>query len=272
MTKLRGWITALLMASTVSVFSMTNDKLILNQAVALYHQSNYDSALLRLQGLQSKGPWKRRDSLSLFQYLGMAAAKVGNDSASLGYFSRLLQIDSLFQFPKNEDAVILKTFSQAQELRVSTPNLFQANRPKPNQEFNFRSKDLDSSVAAHNSTLDFNVPVKTSLNLSPMETSPAKNIPQPPKIGLAYGALPLGMGWMVKNRMKTGLALAALQASGLLISVYASEMQSREQGDSWGTQNEREKALTEKYQWIQRISLSTAMGAYLFSLIASAGD
>jgi hypothetical protein len=77
---------------------------------------------------------------------------------------------------------------------------------------------------------------------------------------------------MVKRRVSTGLSLGVLQATGLLLSIYASHMQSQEQGDGFGVKDERELASLQKWQWTQRIALSTALGAYIFSLIAAVGD
>ncbi|HKP97012.1 MAG TPA: hypothetical protein VJ385_14775, partial [Fibrobacteria bacterium] len=72
----------------------------INKAAAFYHQGRFDSALARLESLKIQGPWKRRDSLSLFQYLGMSSARLGREEQAVDYFSGLLGLDSLFQFPR----------------------------------------------------------------------------------------------------------------------------------------------------------------------------
>ncbi|HKP94835.1 MAG TPA: hypothetical protein VJ385_03660, partial [Fibrobacteria bacterium] len=92
------------------------------------------------------------------------------------------------------------------------------------------------------------------------------------KIGLAMGAVPFGAGWLTDHKVKRGLALGLLQAGGIVLSLYASHMQTAEQNDAFKTRDEGELATVQTWQWVQRVSLSTALGAYLFSLIASAGD
>ena len=83
----------------------------LKQAAALYHQGLYDSAL---SVLETCGPeaLKRRDSLALFQYSGMAEARLGRDAEAAEDFRALLSLDSLFQFPRNEDFAVLAAFAR----------------------------------------------------------------------------------------------------------------------------------------------------------------
>jgi tetratricopeptide (TPR) repeat protein len=216
-------------------------KMELNQAVSLYHQAQYDSALAHLKALKTIGPWKKRDSLSLFQYLGMTSTKIGQEAEAVDYFSGLLDLDSLFQFPTNEDTLILGTFRRAQEMR-----LMKNDAPLPDTQ---------------------DQPQALSIQILPapvLSTSPQPSA-TPPKIGFAYGAIPLGAGWIARSRLNSGLSLGFIQASGILLSIYASEMQNKQQDNG-------DLASLHKWQWTQRISLSTALGAYIFSLIASAGD
>lgn len=71
--------------------------------------------------------------------------------------------------------------------------------------------------------------------------------------------------------MGHGLALGLLQAGGLLLAAHASGVQSRAQNDPFGLEDhERDQVL--RWQTVQRLSLGTAAGAYLYSLIASGGD
>jgi hypothetical protein len=91
-------------------------------------------------------------------------------------------------------------------------------------------------------------------------------------MNIAYGAIPFGAGWMLKRRAKRGATMGFLQAAGLLFSAYASEMQSREQRDQFGLRNGAEIASAERWQWMQRISLSVAVGTYFFSIFAAAGE
>jgi hypothetical protein len=86
------------------------------------------------------------------------------------------------------------------------------------------------------------------------------------------GAIPLGGGWLARREMKHGIALGLLQAAGLGLSLYASGRISASAGDAFGIQNDDELASVRKWQWVQGVSLSTALGAYLFSLIAATGD
>lgn len=265
---------AILIAATAMAFSLVGaagmtGKAGLNQAVALYHQGSYDSSLARLEALESTGPWKHRDSLSLLQYLGMSCSRLNRDSASIGYFSQLLQLDSLFRFPKNEDSLILKNFSAAQEAREGRLN------PSP-----------APITLAPPSTDTAGGPTRTSLRLETQTypapalagptlvgaTEPAPSSARSPRIGLAYGALPLGIGWVARKQAKSGLVLGLLQAGGLFLSIYASEIQANEQNDTYAIRDHQEMTALKQWQWTQRVSLSMALGAYLFSLIASAGD
>jgi len=77
---------------------------------------------------------------------------------------------------------------------------------------------------------------------------------------------------MARKQVKSGLVLGFLQAGGLFLSIYASELQSNEQNDTYAVRDHQEMTHLKQWQWVQRVSLSMALGAYLFSLIASAGD
>jgi hypothetical protein len=90
-------------------------------------------------------------------------------------------------------------------------------------------------------------------------------------MSLALGAVPLGGGWLARRRTSQGLVLGILQAGGFLLSVYASERQNRLYDDGYGLEPHEVGEAT-GWQWVQRISLSTALGAYLYSLVASGGE
>ncbi len=250
---------------------------IVNDAAHFYHQGLFDSALVRLEALQSQGPFKRRDSLSLYQYLGMASARLGQDSQAVAYFTRLLRLDSLFQFPKNEDAQVLQAFDRAHEAKNAAgipeasaiPGAGNPSAPPPapseSAPATFAGLSLRSAPPAPAGSTE-------TLSLRASGGLTEKTGPGNAHVGLALGAVPLGAGWLVRNRVKHGVALGILQAGGIAISIYASEMQSREENDAFRVKNENERGNLQSWQWVQRVSLSTALGAYLFSLIASAGD
>ncbi len=227
--------------------SASNLKMDLNQAILLYHRTEYDSAAIHLMALKSLGPWKQRDSLTLFQYLGMASSKLGKDAEALEAFAKVLEIDSLFQFPKNEDTDILHNFELANHKRVN-PTI------------------KSVVVLDKSSNVLENFPVSPRMALAPGLSNTGG------KIGFSYGAIPLGTGWMIKNQIKSGVALGFLQAGGVLLAIYASNVESKMKDDSFGILDRQELATVNRWQWIQRISLSTALGAYLFSLIASVGE
>lgn len=251
----------------------------LNRAAGLYYQARYDSALATLEGLLGGGPWKRRDSLSLYQYLGMSSARLGRDSTAAGYFSSLLSLDSLFRFPKNEDAAVLAAFAHAREKRLSrAPTPVTSVLPSDPDS---AGDDAAEPAASH----DFQaaptpapaVAAAPATSLSPA-TAPARasasaldgSAPHRP-MTLAYGAIPFGGGWFARNRYRSGLSLGILQAAGLVLSMYASEMQSRDQNDSYGLRAPEVNG-AEGWQWTQRITLSIAVGAYLYSIFASKGE
>lgn len=252
-----------------------------NQAAAFYHQGRFDTALVRLESLKSQGPWKHRDSLSLFQYLGMASARLGHDTEAVAYFSGLLELDSLFQFPRNEDPQVLKAFSRAQEQKASQAGAAQL-RPDPAplgppmQPAAVSPGEPHSPPDNASGRTDSANAAKVTGKIS-MADSGAPGIkpsvsPESGRIGLALGAVPLGGGWLAGHKVKQGLAFGLLEAGGIVLSMYASQMQSREADDDYRVRNEDEKATIQNWKWVQRVSLSTALGAYLFSLIASAGD
>ncbi len=240
----------------------------LNLAITLYQQGLYDSSLHQLETLARESQSKRRDSICIVQYLGMASAILGMDSTATVYFSKLLELDSLFQFPKNEDTRILSNFQKAQEMLVVHQDAVPLLEPieplgpiEPKQKL--------APIAALTSVTQ---PKELSPDSSIRSDVLITRVSKTGKIGLTYGAWPLGAGWIVKKQVRPGLGLGALQATGLALSVYASFIQSRGQGDGFGVRDERERVTMEKWQWTQRIALSTALGAYIFSLIASVGD
>jgi hypothetical protein len=270
------------------------------EAALFYHQGLFDSSLARLEAVKTQGNLKRRDSLSLFQYLGMASARLGREPAAVGYFGSLLGLDSLFQFPRNEDPDVLRAFSRAREERTAPAALSSLSPLPPTASTAIGNSGIPNPPAAPSTG-----PVQDSLtprtlaaagtagpgpgillvSTSPSSASSGSLIPlsgpnppdnpslrAPPPIGFAMGALPLGTGWFARNKVKHGFVLGLLQAGGIALSIYASDRQSREQSDAFEVEDRNEASTLQKWQWVQRVSLSTAVGAYLFSLIASTGD
>lgn len=261
----------------------------LKQAAALYHRGRYDSALTVLDDSRA-GIAKRRDSLSLFQYAGMTLARLGRADEAAADFRVLLELDSLFQFPRNEDAAILEAFAKAQ-----------ASRKEGSDPV---AEGLGQSVAGKDSTLPprvasagreqgafmavradpkagewVPVPAYPGANLPSAEPGShgkyggtdggMDHNPRRPGIGLAMGALPLGGGWLMEGRYRQGFALAFLQIGGAALSLYASSRISAEKRDLYGIRNDAELGSVHRWQWTQGLALSTALGSYLYSLIAS---
>lgn len=234
----------------------------INKAAAFYHQGRYDSALAHLGAMETQGPWKRRDSLAYFQYSGMASSRLGRDSEAVAHFGGLLSLDSLFQFPRNEDSLVLKDFARALKAKRAGDAAFHAEAAA--------MAPLAVPVPA---ILPDTVATPPGAEFSFAASGRAPRSPDHPgKIGLAYGAMPLGTGWFARHRVKHGLALGLLQGGGLALSLYASHRISREEGDFFAIRDEGEKSSVDRWQLVQRASLSAALGAYLFSLFASVGD
>lgn len=231
----------------------------LKRGASLYHQGRYDSALAVLDSSRH-ADLKRRDSLILFQYSGMAAARLGRADAAAEDFRALLALDSLFQFPRNEDPAVLNAFAKAKTSRAapaapvatapSVPPPAAPPGPAPAGRFVF----ADSGPAAH------------------APPSDAPRAAKPRRIGFVLGAVPLGGGWVARGRWSHGLVLGFLQAGGLALSLYASSRISSAESDRYGIRDESELSAVQKWQWTQRVALSTALGAYLFSLAASTGE
>ncbi|MDB5103125.1 MAG: hypothetical protein JWP91_814 [Fibrobacteres bacterium] len=254
-----------------------------NQAAAFYHQGRYDSALANLEALKSQGPFKRRDSLSLYQYLGMSSARLGREPDAVAYFVTLLGLDSLFQFARNEDPAILRTFTLAREAGTggALPTLpappALAGPAPAGQSAPIASIEATSPIAAgHAPSPAPSTPEPTGsvgkISIADSVSPGRSGTAERPSIGLALGALPLGTGWFARGKVNHGLVLGLLQAGGIAVSLYASDAQSREQNDAFQVRDKDELATLRQWQWVQRVSISTALGAYLFSLIASAGD
>jgi hypothetical protein len=265
----------------------------LNEAASLYHQARFAPALARLQTLLSESAWKRRDSLMLYQYLGMASARLGRDSSAADYFTALLALDSLFRFPKNEDASVLAAFKQARFRRSARPTPPETPAQPPvvaAPETPDRADSLPAAPPAAALAATSPAPPPAAASVTPMLPTPPMAAsafgpgtgggPAPgavpsgrsPEMNFAYGAIPFGAGWMMRSRVKRGVAMGLLQAAGLLFSGYASEMQSREQNDQYGLKDGRELSSSESWQWAQRVSFSLAAGTYLFSIFASMGE
>ncbi len=221
----------------------------LNAGINFYYQNKFDSALLVLKSFKlnsdSGFSISEKDSVSLFQYLGMASAKLGKDSLATENFSHLLLLDSLFRFPRNEDPAILHAFHLAQN-KIQT-----------------KSQGKNKGPLVPENSLD---------NVTPGGLSPAPVTIIHQKVGFVYGAIPLGLGWALRNRKKPALALGILQVGGLFLSYYASERQNKSQRDANLIHDAEELDRINQWQWTQRLSLTTALGAYLYSIIASLGD
>lgn len=226
----------------------------LQRAAALYHQGRYDSALAELEAARAQPNLRRRDSLAAFQYAGMASARLGRADEAVGHFGGLLAMDSLFQFPRNEDPLVLSAFARARKERQDRALMPPAAAPAPPPD---PPASPPPAIAAGFAFADSGTGRSAS--------------PKRPAIGLALGAVPLGAGWLARDRKKHGLSLGFLQAAGLGLSLYASGRISALRDDDFDFQ-EHELPAARKWQWVQGVSLSTALGAYLFSLIASTGD
>lgn len=238
--------------------SAAADRASLQEAAALYHQGRFDSARVRLAGLLDAPGWRRRDSLTMLQYLGMSEARLGDDSAATARFAQLLAHDSLFRFARNEDAAVLRTFQAARDRRSAAASLG-AVEPSP-------ARRPPAEVTAAAALPQAGEPREAAPARDPLAALAAE--PPAAKMSLALGAVPLGGGWMARRRTTHGLTLGLLQTGGLLLSIYASERQNGMQEDVYRLEKS-ERVSAKGWQWVQRISLSTAMGAYLFSLIAS---
>lgn len=267
---MRRLVCALAAAGTLFGFSRTAsaDPAALNRAAGLYHQAGYDSARAQLETLLLSGTtWRRRDSLVIFQYLGMSWSRLGADSQAVSRFGDLLRIDSLFRFPRNEDSAVLRNFQAARDRHDARARAFAAG-----------AGTLAAAEAASPPA-----PAPIPLAMADGDQGPAAPFADPdprrahpagrarPRMSPALGAIPLGGGWLARERKAHGVSLGLIQAGGLILSFYASERQSRMRNDAFGLEaSERGAAIG--WQWVQGVSLSTAMGAYIFSIIASGGD
>lgn len=259
-----------------------------SEAASFYHQGRFDSALARLEALQPAGDMKRRDSLSLFQYLGMASARLGRVPEAEGYFTTLLGLDSLFQFPRNEDPAVLAAFASASALRSIPPAPPTVEPQGPSGPEGSLAKAPPAAPTPATRAIpqgrDYGEAKPLVLAGMTLTEIGATGVPgetgvtgrrvlsDPPRIGLALGAMPFGTGWFVRNKFKHGLVLGILQTGGLVLSVYSSNMRTRIAGDPFRIEDMEERDDADRWQWVQRASLSTAVGAYVYSLIASAGD
>jgi len=270
----------LLLASALAV-ATAHSAPSLKQAAALYHQGRYDSALAVLETCRS-GALKHRDSLALFQYSGMASARLGRSEEADSNFRALLALDSLFQFPRNEDSAILAAFAQARLGRSVPPSKSADTTMDRGLPPRVASAEAGTGAALPVSAAvpsDRLVPIPSySGSELPGNSAPLTAFPAsagrngPPGIGLAMGAIPLGGGWLLRGRRKQGLTLAVLQAGGLAFSLYASSQMTAAERDADGIRGHAELGNELRWQWTQRVTLSIALGAYLFSLIASRGE
>ncbi|MBW8887292.1 MAG: hypothetical protein JF616_05970 [Fibrobacteres bacterium] len=270
----------LLLASALAVATARSEPS-LKRAAALYHQGRYDSALAVLETCRTIA-LRHRDSLALFQYSGMASARLGKSEEANADFRALLELDSLFQFPRNEDSAILASFAQAQQGRSASPSKDNDSASGRDSPPRVASAGRGTGTALPVSLIvpsDKLVPIPSypgsgpsagSAPPAPFPSSAGKN--GPPGIGLAMGAIPLGGGWLYRGRRKQGLTLAILQAGGLAFSLYASSQMSAAERDADGIRGHAELGNELRWQWTQRVTLSIALGAYLFSLIASRGE
>lgn len=263
----------------------------LKEAVGLYHRGRYDSALAALDASRPAIA-KRRDSLSLFQYSGMAWARLGSADRAAADFRALLALDSLFQFPRNEDPAILDAFARAQGSRKEGVG---DAAPAPDNAARGALPALPAGDAAGSVRPAYAgpgpdravpagagvpggervpIPAYPEAGASGGEAGPfgpgrMEREPRAHGIGLALGAVPLGGGWLAEGRYGKGLTLALLQAGGGALSLYASSRITAERKDQYGIRNETELGNVRRWQWTQGIALSAALGAYLYSLIAS---
>lgn len=251
----------------------------LKQAAALYYQGRYDSALAVLETCRS-GALKHRDSLALFQYSGMASARLGRGEEADADFRALLDLDSLFQFPRNEDSAILAAFAQAQMTRTDSQSKSLDTTVDPDPPRVAKAETgAGTAVPARATVPEGLVPLAPDSGSAPPVSPPPVQAfranpgsSSAPGIGLAMGAIPLGGGWLVRGRRKQGLTLAFLQAGGLVFSLYASSQITDIKGDADGIRDYGERGNAMRWQWTQGVTLSIALGAYLFSLIASKGE
>jgi hypothetical protein len=250
------------------------DPAALNHAASLYHQARFDSARARMESLLSDEGWRRRDSLMLYQYLGMASSRLGADADAVSRFGRLLELDSLFQFARNEDPDILRNFAAAREARRQAALPGESPRaagsaviPAPGAAMPHR---LDAGTAREPAGLESALPGAPPPD--PLRAASADGFGTPRKrMNLALGAVPLGGGWLARERTGHAVTLGLLQGGGALLSLYASQQLSRARNDRWGAEDGREVDMMVRWQWVQAVSLSTAVGAYLFSIFASGG-
>ena len=233
----------------------------LKQAATLYHQGRYDSALTVLEACRS-GTLKHRDSLALFQYSGMASARLGRDDEASEDFRSLLALDSLFQFPRNEDSLILAAFARAREPLAGTG-------PGPKRD-SAKTDVAPPPMALAEAGPATVLPV--TARLPPLPEAAGASGSHPTRIGLAMGAIPFGAGWLARGRPKQGWSLAVLEAGGLALSLYASSRISAAENDGDGIRDHGQLQGELRWQWTQRVTLSIALGTYLFSLIASKGE
>lgn len=253
----------------------------LKQAASLYHQGRYDSALAVLETCRSS-PLKHRDSLALFQYSGMASARLGRSEEANADFRALLELDSLFQFPRNEDSAILTAFSRARLERAAPPSQGADSALDRDLSPRVAGAGTGSGTALAVGAVvpsDQRVPIPSYPGSDPAgSAAPPTAFPAvagrsgQPGIGLAMGAIPLGGGWLYHGRRKQGWTLAVLQAGGMAFSFYASSQISAAERDADGIRDHTELGSEVRWQWTQRVTLSLALGAYLFSLIASRGE
>ncbi len=266
-----------LLGLSVHAFGASADPSALHRAASLYHQGRFDSARARMESLLSDEGWRRRDSLTLFQYLGMASSRLGEDDAAVDRFGRLLELDSLFQFPRNEDPGILRNFRAAREARHRASAQVEgrsadgpAANPGPGAAMTHR---LVARTTAESAGTESSLPATAATPAAdPLQEASAAGFGTPrERMNLALGAVPLGGGWLARNRTGHAVTLGLLQGGGLLLSLYASQQLSRARNDKWGAEEGREVDLMVRWQWVQAVSLSPAVGAYLFSIFASGG-
>ncbi|HLP43090.1 MAG TPA: hypothetical protein VK465_16405 [Fibrobacteria bacterium] len=241
------------------------DPAALNRAAALYHEGRHDSARVRLESLLAESPSSRRDSLMLLQYLGMAHSRRGEDTAAVARFRELLSLDSLFRFPRNEDPAVARNFEAARRERLAQKTVA---APEPVAGGLMPVTPVPIDAVGTTSAAPVAGPGARSLPPATAEAPLAVADPRPRPMSIALGAVPLGAGWLARGQTAHGAALGILQVGGLLLALHASSIQSGIQGDAYGLEaGERERAT--RWQWTQRISLSTALGAYLYSIIAA---
>lgn len=229
----------------------------LAKALDRYYQEDFVASMEHLDSLAAQEGLSNRDSLALEQYYGMIASRLGDSAKAVMHFTRLLELDSNWQFPMNEDDVILRHFSVAGKQRATTPDSSVSELTSaPDTASNEAEPPPAPAAGAVQSPPD--------LLPAPGFTARSANLP---RMSFQYGVLPLGTGWYIRGRKGTGLTLGILQGVGLMASFYASSRHSRLVSDGYIPHEELEDV--NNWQLVQQASLGVVIGSYLISVFSS---